>query len=136
LPTELPEQNICRRSCRRSQICRRSQLFADRATAKAKFANGATYLLTEPQKYLSTRICRQSRRSQICRWSRRSQICHYRVLHVLLFVYFLTKFALLSLSCRQPRIDTIQSKLVFCTQPDQNLSFRRTSSQLQFPHSN
>jgi hypothetical protein len=64
--------------CQQSQL--RSQLFANGAAAKAKFAEGAKYLPTEPN---------------ICRRSRRSQICHFRVLHVLLFVYFLMIFALL-----------------------------------------
>jgi hypothetical protein len=139
LPTE---PHICRRSYRKSQICRRSHIFS----------NGAA-----GAKYLPTIICRQS--------SRRSQIFADRAAPGAKFVVgasgakfvvgasgakfaiiaccmfsclsiFLTIFALLSLSCRPPKIDTIQSKLVFCTQPKQNLSFRRTSSQLQFLHYN
>jgi hypothetical protein len=125
LPTELSqkpnfptEPNTCRPS-------RRSQIFADK------------HLPTEPQELNiwqwsrhRSQICRRSRRSQICHRSRRSQTCHFLVLHVLLFVYFLTIFALLSLSYRQPKIDTILSKLVFCTQPKPNLSFRKFFSQL------
>jgi hypothetical protein len=34
------------------------------------------------------------------------QECHFCLLHVLLFVYFLTIFALLYFSCRQPKIAT------------------------------
>jgi hypothetical protein len=129
MPTE---PHICRRSYRKSQICRRSHIFS----------NGAA-----GAKYLPTIICRQSRRSQIfadratpgAKFVVGASGAKFAIIPCCMFYclsIFLTIFALLSLSCRPPKIDTIQSKLVFCTQPKQNLSFRRTSSQLQFPHSN
>jgi hypothetical protein len=69
LPTELPQKPnlptepiICRRSCRKGQICQRSQIFAKGAVAEGQFADGAKYLPTEPN------ICQRIHRSQnICR---------------------------------------------------------------------